>query len=214
MKPSEILKKVETLLSLDKVKLAQAKLENGAVIEAEKMAEGEAVFIVTEDERVPLPVGEYELEDGGKLLVEEEGIIAKLLSDDEDVEAEEEKEVEAEDEDKEELAEEDDIEEKEMEEEKQEEMSYVTREELEEAKDEIKAMIEEMKEKVDSLESVEEKEMEEEKEELNTQLSEAAVKPLKHNPEGETKVSLKRLDPLRKHQTTMDRILDKISKVN
>jgi myosin heavy subunit len=211
MKPSEILKKVETLLSLDKVKLAQAKLENGAVIEAETMSEGEAVFIVTEDERVPLPVGEYELEDGGKLLVEEEGVIAKLLSDDEDVEAEEEKEVEAEDKEKEELAEE---EEEMEEEEKQEEMSYVTREELEEAKEEIKAMIDEMKEKVDSLESVEEEQMEEEKEELQTQLSEAAVKPLKHNPEGETKVSLKRLDPLRKHQTTMDRILDKISKVN
>jgi len=210
MKPSEILKKVETLLSLDKVKLAQAKLENGAVIEAETMSEGEAVFIVTEDERVPLPVGEYELEDGGKLLVEEEGVIAKLLSDDEDVEAEEEKEVEAEDKEKEELAEE----EEEMEEEKEQEMSYVTREELEEAKEEIKAMIDEMKEKVDSLESVEEEQMEEEKEELQTQLSEAAVKPLKHNPEGETKVSLKRLDPLRKHQTTMDRILEKISKVN
>lgn len=209
MKPSEILKKVETLLSLDKVKLAQAKLENGAVIEAETMAEGEAVFIVTEDERVPLPIGEYELEDGGKLLVEEEGVIAKLLSDDEDVEAEEEKEVEAE-EDKEELAEEEEMEE----EDKQEELSYVTREELEEAKEEIKAMIDEMKEKVDSLESVEEGQIEEEKEELQTQLSEAAVKPLKHNPEGETKVSLKRLDPLRKHQTTMDRILDKISKVN
>lgn len=209
MKPSEILKKVETLLSLDKVKLAQAKLENGAVIEAETIAEGEAVFIVTEDERVPLPIGEYELEDGGKLLVEEEGVIAKLLSDDEDVEAEEEKEVEAE-EDKEELAEEEEMEE----EDKQEELSYVTREELEEAKEEIKAMIDEMKEKVDSLESVEEGQIEEEKEELQTQLSEAAVKPLKHNPEGETKVSLKRLDPLRKHQTTMDRILDKISKVN
>ena len=77
MKATEILSKAKELLSIEtEVKLAQATLENGTVIEAEEMAEGKEVFIVTEDEKVALPVGEYTLEDGQALIVEEEGIIA------------------------------------------------------------------------------------------------------------------------------------------
>jgi len=61
-----------------KVELAQATLENGTVIEAESFEAGKEVFIVTEDEKVALPVGEYTLDDGNTLKVEEEGIIASI----------------------------------------------------------------------------------------------------------------------------------------
>ena len=61
-----------------KVELAQETLENGTVIEAEAFEAGKEVFIVTEDEKVALPIGDYSLESGSALKVEEEGIIASI----------------------------------------------------------------------------------------------------------------------------------------
>ena len=119
MNATEILNKAKELLSVEvkaeevAVELAQATLENGTIIEAEEMAEGKEVFIVTEDEKVALPVGDYTLEDGTMLVVEEEGIIASIGA------KEEEEEVEAEEV------------ETELEEEK-EEMEYATKAELSE----------------------------------------------------------------------------------
>jgi hypothetical protein len=47
------------------------------------------VFIVTEDEqKIPVPVGEYELEDGRILVVVEEGIISELKEKADEVEEE------------------------------------------------------------------------------------------------------------------------------
>ena len=69
---------VELTEETQEVKLAQATLENGTVIESENFAAGSEVFIVTEDEKVALPVGEYTLEDGEMLKVEEEGVIASI----------------------------------------------------------------------------------------------------------------------------------------
>lgn len=60
------------------VKLATAELENGTVVEAETFSEGNEIFIVTEDEKVALPIGTYTLSDGQILTVEEEGIIANI----------------------------------------------------------------------------------------------------------------------------------------
>lgn len=62
----------------EKVELATAQLENGTTVEAEAFEAGNEIFIVTEDERVALPVGEYTLEDGQKLNIEQEGIIASI----------------------------------------------------------------------------------------------------------------------------------------
>ena len=63
----------------EEVKLEMMTLEDGNTqIEAEKFEEGEAVFIVNEEERIALPIGEYKLSDGQMLLVEEEGIIKSL----------------------------------------------------------------------------------------------------------------------------------------
>ena len=53
-------------------------LENGTIIEAEEFAPAAEVFIVTEEDKIALPVGEYSLEDGMILVVEAEGIIKEI----------------------------------------------------------------------------------------------------------------------------------------
>lgn len=73
-----VVNQIKELLGMD-VKLAQMKLMDGVtVIEAEAFEPEMAVFIVNEEERVPMPVGEYMLEDGNVLKVETEGIIASI----------------------------------------------------------------------------------------------------------------------------------------
>jgi len=73
-----VVNQIKELLGMD-VKLAQMKLMDGVtVIEAEAFEPEMAVFIVNEDERVPMPVGEYMLEDGNVLKVEVEGVIASI----------------------------------------------------------------------------------------------------------------------------------------
>jgi ABC-type uncharacterized transport system substrate-binding protein len=63
-----------------------------SMLEAEVFEAGQPVFILTEDEqRIPVPVGEYELEDMRILVVIEEGVIAEIR---EAAEVEEEVEVE------------------------------------------------------------------------------------------------------------------------
>ncbi len=59
----------------------EGKLADGTIIvsEADALAEGVAVNVLVEDgTQIPLPVGEYELEDGTKFVVEEEGVIASM----------------------------------------------------------------------------------------------------------------------------------------
>ena len=61
------------------VNLAQMKLEDGiTIIEAESFEPEFSVGIVTADGIVPMPVGEYKLEDGKILVVSLEGIIAEI----------------------------------------------------------------------------------------------------------------------------------------
>ena len=79
MNTNQILNKVRVLLGME-VKLETMKLGDGVtVLEAEMFEAGNEVFVVTEDEqKIALPVGEYELEDGRILVVVEEGIIAEI----------------------------------------------------------------------------------------------------------------------------------------
>jgi len=204
-----MLGKIKELLSIDtetkEVKLEQATLENGTVIESENFEAGSEVFIVTEDEKVPLPVGEYTLEDGEKLIVKEEGIIASIGA---------EKEEEPKEEASEENLNTDNMENKEvvqevqenLEEEKKEEMQYATKEELASLQDEIKeikGMIEKMGKKEEEM-SAEDKPIEE-KEELS------AVEKVKHNPEEEVKT-----EPVfmsRRGETTFDRVMRRINNI-
>jgi len=202
MKATDMLNKVKELIGVElseEVKLAQATLENGTVIESESFEAGSEVFIVTEDEMVALPVGEYKLEDGETLIVEEEGIIASIGA----VEEEVEEEVEAA-------------------EDKKEEMEYATKAELSEIKamiDEIKAMIEpkeEMSEEgVSSIKSEETttKTVYAEKEEVKEELAaETPVEKITHNPEAESKPNLN-LYAQKRALSTADRVLQRISQI-
>ena len=60
------------------LKFEEATLEDGTIISADSFDIGNEVFIVVEDERQPMPVGEYVFADGTLLVVEEEGIIARI----------------------------------------------------------------------------------------------------------------------------------------
>ena len=79
MNEKSILNKVRTLLGLE-VKLETMMLSDGvSMLEADVFEAGQPVFILTEDEqRIPVPVGEYELEDMRILVVIEEGVIAEV----------------------------------------------------------------------------------------------------------------------------------------
>lgn len=194
MKATEILSKAKELLSIqeEEVKLAQANLENGTIIEADEFAEGKEVFIVTEDEKVALPVGDYTLEDGQVLIVEEEGIIASIGAAEE---APAEEEVEAE-----------------QVEAAEEEMEYATKAELSEIKEmveEIKAMLEPKEEM--SADKLADEAVENIVEEVKEELSE--VERVNHNPEASADKALN-LYSQKQGTTTFDRVLSKFNKFN
>jgi len=78
MKNSTI-NKIKALLGME-VSLEMMKLADGVtVLEADAFEMDNEVFIITEDEqKIPLPIGEYELENGMILVVAVEGIIAEI----------------------------------------------------------------------------------------------------------------------------------------
>jgi len=188
MKSKDTLNKIKTLLNIE-VKLMEMKLENGTIVSAETFEKGSEIFIVTDDEKVAMPVGEYILEDGKLLVVEEEGIIADMREVSDEVPAKEEVE-ETED----------------LEEEVKEEMSYATKEELAE----VKTMVEEIRAMLEPKEEMSEEVKEEIVEEVKEELS--AVKPIKHNPEAKTIQKTKVEFGKGKFNTTLDRVLNKLNK--
>jgi len=191
MKPSEMLSQVKTLLGVE-VKLEQMKLENGTVLEADAFAGGNEVFIVTEDEKVALPIGEYVLEDGQILVVEEEGVIKEMKSENEESE---EVEVEAEEEEKEEVI-------------------YATKEELEE----VKSIVEEIKSMLDPKEEEPKEELKEEVDlsaipkEVSEELSQPAAEPINTNAEV-TKTQVKFNIASKRKMSTLDRVMSKMNKL-
>lgn len=75
------------------IKLAQMKLADGVtVLEFDSLEVGKEIFIVSENGNVPLPIGEYELEDGQMLEVYEDGIIGEVAAKEEEAAPMEEKE--------------------------------------------------------------------------------------------------------------------------
>lgn len=79
------------------IKLAQMKLADGVtVLEFDSLEVGKEIFIVSENGNVPLPIGEYELEDGQMLEVYEDGIIGEVAAKEEEKAPMEEAEPEAE----------------------------------------------------------------------------------------------------------------------
>jgi len=206
MKSTEMLNQIKTLLNIE-VKLEEMKLENGTIVSAESFEKDKEIFIVTDDEKVAMPVGEYLLENGNLVVVEEEGKIADVREVSDEVPAKEEES------DDKEITE--DLAEEEEKEEEKEEMGYATKEELAEVKsmiDEIKAMLEPKEEmSEESSEEVIEEKVEMSKE-VQEQLSEPASKPIKHNPEGESKQMKKVEFGKGKFTSTLDRVLNKLNK--
>ena len=197
-----MISKIKEVVGLsEEVKLAQQTLENGTVLEAEAFEAGKEIFIVTDDEKVAVPVGEYQMEDGRILVVAEEGIIAEIKAEEEEAEEEE---VEA----KEEL------------EEEKEEMAYATKEELAEVKEmieEIKAMLEPKEDlsaddlgnlMTEELAKHEKTELSEVPEEVQEELNQPAAEPIKANPEVQTKQNFKFAN--KRRLSTLDRVMNKI----
>lgn len=198
MKEKSILNKVRTLLGME-VKLEMMKLIDGTtVLEAEMFEANNEVFIITEDEqRIPLPIGEYELENAMILVVVEEGIISEIkeATTEEEVaepEAEAEVEVEAE-----------------------KSVNPIAKKVIESVSKEtfFSAEIEELK-----------KEIEELKTQLSAQTNEVAteevapvelaeeVKPISFNPENEKPIEGFKIAS-KAGRSTMDNILSKINNI-
>ncbi len=205
MNTNDMISKIKDVLNLsEEVKLEQQALENGTVLEAEAFESGNEVFIVTEDEKVAVPVGEYQLEDGRILVVAEEGLIAEIKTE----EAEEE------------TAEE--VEEVEAKEEEKEEMGYATKEELAEVKsmiEEIKAMLEPKEDlSADELGNLvteelckhEKVELNEVPEEVQEELNAPAAEPIKANPETKQNLSKFNISQNRR-MSTLDRVMAKFN---
>jgi len=174
-------------------------LENGTVVSADTFEKGSEIFIVTDDEKVAMPVGEYILEDGRLVVVSEEGMIADIREVSNEVPA---KETE-------------DLEEETVETEVPAEVATEVEAIIEAVVEVIAPVIEEVKEEIEMLKKKfsdmdvkeEEKKEEEKKEELS-----AARKPIKHNPEA--KASQKKQMQFAKgnFNTTLDRVLNKLNK--
>ena len=198
MKEKSILNKVRSLLGME-VKLEMMKLIDGTtVLEAEMFEADNEVFIITEDEqRIPLPIGEYELENAMILVVVEEGIISEVkeATTEEEVaepEAEAEVEVEAE-----------------------KSVNPIAKKVIESVSKEtfFSAEIEELK-----------KEIEELKTQLSAQNNEVAteevapvelaeeVKPISFNPENEKPIEGFKISS-KAGRSTMDNILSKINNI-
>ena len=94
MKAETILDRIMVKLGIAEepvaVELAQVKTEDGqAIFEADTFGVGEAVFIVTEDGKIPAPAGEFALEDGNIVEVDENGVIVEIAKKESEVAEEE-----------------------------------------------------------------------------------------------------------------------------
>lgn len=208
MKATEVIDKIKNVLGIElaeEIMLAEMKLANGTVIEAEEFAAENEVFIKTEDDKVPLPEGLYELEDGRTLVVIDEGLINDIKS-----------------ENKEDMIEKEQVVAEEQPQEEKEEMGYATKEELNEVKsmiEEIKAMIEDKDKEPEEM-SAEEVEVQSEdvtaevteEQELKEELSKPATAPIKHSPESEVEVK-QHLYAQSRPMTTADRVLQRIANI-
>jgi hypothetical protein len=200
MNEKSILNKVRTLLGLE-VKLETMRLSDGvSMLEAEVFEAGQPVFILTEDEqRIALPIGDYELEDGRILVVIEEGVIGDIRE-----AAEPEVEVEVEEPETEMPAEEEMAQEsatpqaKKIIESVTKESFFSEIEALKKENEELKAQI--ALSKTEVAEEVAPVELSEE------------PKPISFNPENETKVEAFKVAKNRQ-RSTMDSILEKFNNI-
>lgn len=188
MKAEQILQQVKTALGMQtEVKLAQAKLDNGTVLEAEVFEPGAEIAIVNDEERVPLPAGEYMMEDGRQLVIAEDGIISAIN----EMPAEEEEDPEVE-----------------VEVEAAEDEKPVTRMEFEELKKMVATMVEMMEAK--EVKASAEPEAPAPAEELAEKVEMAAIK---HSPEKKAEKENSKIILSKRKMTTLDRVLKTIAEI-
>lgn len=203
MNATEVLSKVKTLLGVEPsnldvqaetVQLEELTLENGTVLEADKFEAGNEIFIKTDEDRIPLPAGEYELEDNRILIIKTEGMIEDIKNSEEVVEETQDTNLEHTPDHKEE---------------DKKEMAYATKDELtslaesvEEVKNQLKEVIEKM---MDNKEKKEEMSKQEE-------LSKPAAEGIKHSPEAEDTKLGARFAVNKNQNTTYNRVLNAIIK--
>jgi len=209
MNATEILSKVKTLLGvepsdldvqLEQISLEEITLENGTVLTAEKFEAGEEVFIKTEDENVPLPVGEYELSDNRILIIKTEGMIENIKNSDEVVE-----------ETAELAAEDTNLEEAPVQEEEKSEMNYATKDELTALAESVEEVKGQIKELIDAISGDKEKE---EMSQQQEELSKPAAEGIKHSPENVEEKLGARFAVNSNQNTTYGRVLQAISNNN
>ena len=188
-----MLNQIRTLLNIE-VKLEEMKLENGTVVSAETFEKGSEIFIVTDDEKVAMPVGEYILEDGRLVIVEAEGMIADVRDVSDDVPA------------KEETTEDLETVETEVPAEVAPEVEAIIEavvEVIAPVIEEVKSEIEELKKEFGKMRKYEDEEEEDKKKEEMS----AARKPIKHNPEAKTAQKKQMQFAKGQFNTTLDRVL-------
>jgi hypothetical protein len=99
MNAESILDRIMVKLGINEpvaVELEQVKTEDGqAIFEADAFEVGQAIFIVTEDGKIPAPAGEFAMEDGNIVEVDENGVIVEIAKKEAEVEEEIVEEVEA-----------------------------------------------------------------------------------------------------------------------
>ena len=211
MKADNMLNQIKTLLDIQ-VKLETMKLENGTDIEAEAFEKGKEVFILTDDEKVAMPVGEYILADSRLLVVEEEGMIADVREVSDEVPAEEEitsdlaeeKPNEKPSEKTEDLA--DDMDEKKM-------ADVADWEGMEKRIQNLEDAIADLKKDKVSAEEVEEMgygNKEEMNKDLKEELSQPAAQAIKHSPESVVNKTEKVTFQKQRTRSIMDSVLSKI----
>lgn len=93
MNAESILDRIMVKLGINEpvaVALEQVKTEDGqAIFEADAFEVGQAVFIVTEDGKIPAPAGEFAMEDGNIVEVDENGVIVEIAKKESEVAEEE-----------------------------------------------------------------------------------------------------------------------------
>tara|TARA_R110000787_G_scaffold7833_3_gene26118 strand:+ start:2209 stop:2871 length:663 start_codon:yes stop_codon:yes gene_type:complete len=220
MKSTEMLNQIKTLLNIE-VKLEETKLENGTIISAESFEKGKELFIVTDDEKVAMPVGEYLLEDGRLVVVSEEGIIGDIR---EVADEAPQKETEEGEEITSDLGY--DEEQKKLEEKEEEKMADVGDwEGMEKRIQNLEDAIADLKGDKENKMEEEEKEVEMDedvsrqpksrtiKEEFSQEeISEPAAKPIKHNPEAVSETKKVEFAKGNFNTTAMQRVLNKLNK--
>jgi len=199
MKPTEMLSQIKTLLKA-RVSLAQQTLEDGVtVIEAESFEAGQAIFIVSDEERIALPIGDYTTGDNKIIVVSEEGMIAEVK----EAAAEETEEI------KEEQLEEEIVVE-DVPEVVAEEVAAIVEavvEVIAPVIEEVKEQVEELKKKLSEMDYKKEEE-DDKKEKMSSQ--KPARKPMKHNPETKQKAAQNLYAQGNLHNTTKDRVFNKL----